>query len=226
MSFGDETPSQHPAYLQVVQDASDSLQDPPTLEEMLEAVPLNVEIAVDLDALFDPSDPCRVESGRRFCIATRRAGGRCTAPPVTHSLLCTPHAGLLDSAAGGRAKAEKHRNQGLDADEQARLARLGARGVIAVTANEHPLLMRRAFLTLLEDAAAGDRTAAKLVGPWLNQGLGMPTESVVVKRPESIEDLASMPTSDLAALVAERKAARQLREREAAEAVGQAVEQG
>jgi hypothetical protein len=67
------------SHLHLTQPASDDLQpddSPPTLEMMLEDVPLGIEIAVDLDDLHDPADPCLTDSGRRFCIATRRAGGR------------------------------------------------------------------------------------------------------------------------------------------------------
>lgn len=199
-------------HLQIVPDASDALQEPPSLEEMLEAVPIGVEIAVDLDHLADfpnPDDPAEVEGGRRFCIASRRAGGRCTAPPRLHSLLCNAHAGILDASAGGLARAQQRRDHGLEAEEVARLARLGARGVIAVTANEHPLLVRKAFLVLLEDAAEGDKVASRLVGPWLNQGLGMPTETVVTRRPESLADIEGASTADLEDMVAARRAARQ-----------------
>jgi hypothetical protein len=185
-------------------DASDA--SPPTREEMLEAVPLNVEIAdgVDLDA----EDPAVTATGRRACIAVRRAGGRCTAPALTHSYLCTAHAGLLDASSGGRAKAERHQAAQLDAEEKARLARLGTRGVIADTLARNPEKVRRAVLVLLEDAAAGDKVAAKGLIPYLNQGLGMPTERVEVLEPASAGDLDSMTTEQLHAYVASRRAAR------------------
>jgi hypothetical protein len=69
-------------------------------------------------------------------------------------------------------------------------------------------LLRKAFLVLLEDAAAGDKGAAKLVGPWLNQGLGMPTETVVQLPPVTAEDIEAMPTGALVEMVRERRTAR------------------
>lgn len=183
--------------------------DVPTLEEMLEAIPVNVEIAVDLDDLHDPNDPALTPSGRRFCIATRRAGGRCTAPPLSHGLLCGGHTGDLDPREGALARAQKLRNQALTAEERSRLAQLGTRGVIRDTLGSHPELVRRATLTLLEDAAAGDRSAAKLLGPYINQALGMPTETVEVTQPTTADDLSRMDTQALETWIAARRAARE-----------------
>ena len=186
--------------------------DPPTLEEMWEAVPLNVELAVDQDDLEDPEDPCAITLDghlRRRCISTRRAGGRCTAQPGKHSLLCNMHSGLIDPAEGGRARAQKARGQQLDETEQARLRRLGTRGVIADTMARNPGLVAQATLVLLEDAAKGDRGAAKLIGPFLNQGLGLPTERVEIVSPSSAEDLDGMDTAQLESYVETLRAARQ-----------------
>ena len=184
--------------------------DPPTLEEMWEAVPLNVELAVDPDDLHDPDDPCLQPDGKRRCVSTRRAGGRCTAQPGPHSLLCNAHSGRLDPSAGGRARAQKHAVARIDEAEEARLRRLGTRGVIADTMARNPGLVAQATLVLLEDAAKGDRGAAKLIGPFLNQGLGLPTERVEITTPSSADDLDQMDTAQLESYVETLRAARQL----------------
>lgn len=202
---------ERPPHLQLVDDgapteelAADS--SPPTLEEMWEAVPLNVQLADGIDVDDRGSDPALEEDGKRRCIAERRAGGRCTAAAPAFSLLCNAHSGRLDASAGGRARAEALRQEQLTEAERARLARLGPRGVIADTLAERPALVRKAVLVLLEDAAAGDRVAAKALIPYLNQGLGMPTETVQVQRPETTQDLEKMDTADLAAFIASRRA--------------------
>lgn len=199
-----------PPHLQVVEETEGGeLAAPLTLAEMLEAVPLGVRIAdgVDLDeALASDTDPSLTEAGRRVCIAERRAGGRCTAAATEDSLLCFAHSGRLDASAGGRAAAQRHQERALSEAERARLARLGTRGVIADTLARKPALVRQAVLVLLEDAASGDRVAAKALIPYLNQGLGMPTETVQVGTPESSHDLERMDTADLAAFVASRRA--------------------
>jgi hypothetical protein len=196
-------------HLHSVNDGLEQLATAPSLEEMWEAVPLNVELAVDPDDLHDPADPCLQPDGKRRCISTRRAGGRCTAQPGKHSLLCNMHSGLIDPAEGGRARAQKARGQQIDEAEQARLRRLGTRGVIADTMAERPDLVRAATLVLLEDAAKGDRGAAKLLGPMLNQAHGMPTERVMVTSPESVDDLDAMDTAQLESYVETLRAQRQ-----------------
>lgn len=182
---------------------------------MLEAIPLTVTIwdgeerAVDLEA----EDPAMVEAGidagRRFCIAARRAGGRCTAVAPAGSLLCNAHSGRLDSSAGGRALATYRREARERAELDAAARRLGTRAVVAATLDRQAEKVQRTVTVLLDMAADGDKDAAKALIPWLNQGLGMPTERVQVSRPESAEDLASMPTAQLRDFVAERKRRRQ-----------------
>ena len=197
--------------LSLVPDPADEvLANPPSLEEMWEAVPLNVELAVDPDDLHDPADPCLQPDGKRRCVSTRRAGGRCTAQPGPHSLLCNAHSGRLDPRAGGLARAKQQRGAQIDEAEQARLRRLGTRGVIADTMASHPDLVRATVVALLEDAAKGDLAAAKLIGPFLNQGLGMPTERVEVVAPSSVDDLDAMDTAQLEGYVETLRAARQL----------------
>ena len=74
----------------------------------------------------------------------------------------------------------------------------------------HPDLVRATVVALLEDAAKGDLAAAKLIGPFLNQGLGMPTERVEVVAPSSVDDLDAMDTAQLEGYVETLRAARQL----------------
>lgn len=183
----------------------------PSLAEMLDAIPLDVQLAVDEEAMkaaLDGTDPSITDSGRRICIAVRRAGGRCTASAPASSLLCNMHSGVVDPAAGGRALAEKRRNAATSEAEVLRMVRVGARGVVAERLHARPLVTARVVDTLMDMAASGDVTAAKALVPWMNQGLGMPTETVHVTTPESLTDLERLGTADLAAYVAQRRALR------------------
>lgn len=168
----------------------------PSREEMLEAIPLHVVLASDID--LDAEDPARLESGRRACVAERRAGGRCTAPPATHSLLCTAHSGLLDASAGGKAKARKLRERAESVEERARLARLGPRAVIAETLAAQATKLQRTVTVLLDAAAEGDLQAAKLVAPYINQAHGMPAQRVdTYESSHDLDDLSSLSTEEL-----------------------------
>jgi hypothetical protein len=171
----------------------------------LEAIPLDVILDDDVD--LDAEDPAQTLEGRR-CIAVRRAGGRCGSRPLSTALLCAPHSGLLPPAVGGQARAQKLREQEISDEEVMRLARLGARGLIADRFTSRPAVLARVVDTLMDMAAAGDQGAAKALIPYMNQGFGAPTERVEVLTPESRADIEAMPTDQLAALV-QRK--RQLR---------------
>lgn len=178
----------------------------PSLAEMLDAIPLNVTLWHEVK--LDSEDPAwSEEAGRRVCIAARRAGGRCTVRPVHDGLLCGAHSGLLDPSEGAHARAKAIRERRVSAEERTRLARLGARGALAERAAARAADLQRVFDVLVDAAMEGDLAAAKLVGPYLNQGLGAPTERVEVAAPASAEDVASLPTSDLIALVQERRRA-------------------
>jgi hypothetical protein len=75
--------------------------------------------------------------------------------------------------------------------------------------------VQKAVVLLCEQAAAGDVQAAKALIPWLNQALGMPTERVEHRVPTGLEDLEFMSTEELERIVAQGRAQRLQREREA-----------
>lgn len=175
--------------------------EPPSLEEQLAAVPGHVALWPEVD--LGAEDPTWVaETGRRLCIATRRAGGRCLAPPGLHSVLCNAHAGRLDASAGGLALAEKRRQARTSAEERAAWARLGTRGVIAARLAARADAVAATVDVLLDAASSGDLASAKLLVPYLNQGLGLPTERVQITGLHEGADLAAMRDEELQALVA------------------------
>lgn len=188
--------------------------EPPTREEMLEAIPLHVVIADGVN--LDSADPALIEdSGRRACVAERRAGGRCTAPPATHSLLCNAHSGRLDASAGGHARARQVRERQESQEERARLARLGPRAVIAETLAANASRLQRTVEVLLTAASEGDLAAAKLVAPYINQAHGMPAQRVETHEvsDDTLGDLSSLTTEQLQQrLQAARAAAAEQRE--------------
>lgn len=189
----------------------------PTREEMLEAVPVDVEIdeSVDLEA----ADPAYSDtSSRRLCISTRRAGGRCTAPPHLDGLLCGIHAGTLDPRKAALASAAARRKGTETQQETARLAQLGTRGVIAETLAAEASQVRATVRTLLRNAAQGDRQCALALIPYMNQGLGMPTERVRVEQ-EGVSALDDLSQSELAERVAQLRAKRAGRDQTAADSL-------
>jgi len=60
---------------------------------------------------------------------------------------------------------------------------------------------------LLDAGAEGDLAAAKALVPWIDQAYGKPTERVEHKLPSSLDDLESMSTAELEALVAKGRMA-------------------
>ena len=139
-------------------------------------------------------------------ISVRRAGRRCTRPALGDGLLCPAHSGLLDPSSGGKAKAAKARASSIDAEETLRLGRLGTRGVIADAFAQNPHLVRAAVVDQLQRAADGDAVAQRTVTGWLNQGLGMPTETVRTSTEVgSVADLADLTDEQLRALVEEKR---------------------
>lgn len=180
--------------------------EPLTRDEMLEQVPLALEIWEDVD--LDAADPALTDSGTRLCIAARKAGGRCTVRAMHDSLTCPVHGGRLDSAAGGHARARALREKRENEENRTRLARMGTRAVVADTLLRKHTEVARAIEVLADAAAEGDLKSAQALIPWLNQGLGMPTERVQVSTPGSVDEVAAMSTDDLLALVeAHRKTA-------------------
>jgi len=172
----------------------------PSRDEMLERIPLDVEVAEGVD--LEAEDPAWVEGWGRRCIAVRRAGGRCATRPQLDGLLCRPHAGVMDPSVGGRALARKRRESRVSEEERARLARLGARGAIAEALAKRATDLQRVVDVLVDAAVLGDLSSAKLLGPYLNQGLGLPTERVEATLTASGEgEIEALPTADLIALV-------------------------
>jgi hypothetical protein len=175
-----------------------------TLAEQLDQIPQHVTIWPDVDLGTD--DPAHDhELGRRRCIAARRAGGRCTVRPVHSGLLCGSHAGILDPSAGGHALAAIRREANGTAEERRRVAALGVRGAIVERLNARAKDVQRTVDVLLDAATQGDLQAAKLVIPYINQGMGMPREQLEVHSTPGTLDLESMSTFELQQLVAQRR---------------------
>lgn len=171
----------------------------------LDAVPVHVTVSPDVN--LDSEDPALVEeTGRRRCVAVKAAGGRCSSAPVHSLITCSIHGGLVDPSEGGRAVARIRREAQQSEEERGRLARLSSRDVIREALAERHTQLRATVHTLLDAAAAGDLQAAKLVGPYLNQAHGLPTERVEVTTPSSGADLDGMSTADLEKLVREQRA--------------------
>lgn len=155
---------------------------------------------VDLDA----DDPARLDDGRRLCVAATKAGTRCSAPAITTEILCSIHAGRLDPAAGGHARAHSLRLVREEAQERAVEAAMGTRATIAAALREKHAEIRLAVHGLADRAADGDRQAALALLPFVTQALGTPSPSgpdVVRVEGESV-DLSALDTASLKALLA------------------------
>lgn len=178
---------------------------PQTIAERLDALGVVVADGVDLDA----DDPCwSDEVGRRLCVATRRAGGRCATVPGRDDVLCNAHSGRLDPSVGGRSLARKRRQASEGAEDRAALMRLGTRAVVAEALQEEAVNVKLAVKALAQDAGSGDREAARALIPWLNQALGMPTERHEVTEATTIDELQHLTTAELAARVAQGRSKR------------------
>lgn len=153
---------------------------------------------VDWEAL----DPCRTGAVKRQCVATRKSGGRCTAPALTALVLCSAHAGKLDASLGGKTRAERVNARKDEAETRFVEARLGTRAVVASALAAKHEQIRAAISALADLAAEGDRQAALALIPWINQGLGMPgavaPESNASDTPK---DLRSLSTHELRAML-------------------------
>ena len=166
-----------------------------------------ITVADDVDQ--ESEDWCRVEgSPRRLCVSTRKAGGRCTAPALGGDRLCAAHGRQLDSALGGHVKAKRRREAEERAQYRGDIARLGTRAVVAAALAEKHSEIRLALHVLATAAAAGDVRSAQALIPWLNQGLGMPTERIEASTSASAADLAALSTAELEALVEAKRSER------------------
>jgi hypothetical protein len=172
------------------------------IDAALDAVPVHVHVWPEVN--LDADDPALVnDTGRRRCIATKSAGGRCSVGAMHSHVLCSLHAGVLDPSAGGRATAQKRREAKITAEERARLARLGGRGAVVEALGRKAHEVGKAVEVLADAAAAGDVQAAKLLVPYLNQAYGMPQERVALEAPSTPEEIRALPTAELLRLVRE-----------------------
>lgn len=159
---------------------------------------ITVADTVDLEA----EDPSLLD-GRRTCVSTKRDGGRCGAVAVNGEWLCSLHSGRLNPADGATARREARNQANAEAERALSLQKLGTRAVVAQKLAQEAALVEQTVLSLLTKAATGDLRAATALIPWLNQGLGMPTERVEAVLPTSPEQVAEASSEALSALVAE-----------------------
>jgi hypothetical protein len=105
------------------------------------------------------------------------------------------------------------------AEERAVLSRLGTRAVVAQALLEKHEQVAAAVRLLADDAAdqraphAQRLKSAQALIPWIDQAMGRPTERVEHKTPTSAEELESLSTAELEALVARGRARRLASER-------------
>jgi hypothetical protein len=165
------------------------------------AIPDGVTVApgVDLDAL----DPAEVGGRTRQCVAATLAGERCRAPAIREMLVCSLHAGRLDSSAGGHARAQKLRLVAEEAETRMATARMGTRAIVAAALAEKHEEIRLAVHDLADRAADGDRQAALALLPYMTQALGTPAQAGPVTLPteDGEVDLSTLDTASLRALL-------------------------
>lgn len=135
-------------------------------------------------------------------MALTRAGKRCSAPALTAKLLCSAHAGLLDSAAGGRARAAGLHSIRERAEDRVAERNLGVRAALSAQFQRNQEKVEAAVQHLLDVASKGDTKAAAALLPWLDQALGKPLP-VEAQNGSATRDLAHLSSEELAALVAE-----------------------
>lgn len=171
-----------------------------------EALPDGLPIAAGID-LSSPDPAYTGEPGKpRRCVAARKSGERCAATAAASALVCPIHAGRADPAAGGRAKAARRRHALEAAENRVAERALGVRAALAAQLAEQETEVRAIVAGLVTAGAAGDRKAAALLLPYLDQALGRPQERVEHTIPETPEELESLSTSQLEALVAQGRA--------------------
>ena len=185
---------------------SAALEMPPDedAEEGLDrGLPEGVTLAPGVD--LDSDDPSYMAGRTRQCVALTRAGARCSVPAVAGLVICTAHAGRLDAAAGGKAKAEKLRLVAEEAQERAINARLGTRAIVAAALAEKHAEIRLAVHQLADAAAEGDRQCALALLPYMTQALGLPSTAQATPIPTGDGgevDLSTLDTAQLKALLA------------------------
>jgi hypothetical protein len=172
-----------------------------------EPLPDNVSVAAGIDLTLD--DPAWTgEKGKpRQCVAEKAAGGRCGAIAVHTRLLCSMHAGLADPQAAARTRAERRRLTLVNAENRVAERSLGVRAALGAALAARETDLRRIINGLIDGAVAGDQKAASLLLPYLDQALGRPTERIEHHAPTTPEELESLSTSELEALVAQGRAA-------------------
>lgn len=174
-------------------------------QEAVWSLPDTITVAdtVDLEA----EDPTLLGT-RRTCVSTRRDGERCGAAAVGGELLCSLHSGRLSPEQGQKALRERRNEAKINAERALSLQKLGTRAVVAQKLASEAALVEATVLSLLTKAATGDLRAATALIPWLNQGLGMPTERVEAVLPTTASEVAEASSEALSALVAEGRARR------------------
>jgi hypothetical protein len=174
-----------------------------------EPIPDGLTLADGINlSLADPAYVGEPGTPRR-CIAARpeRQDGRCAMRAMRAGLVCSAHAGLLDSAAGGRARAEKRRLAVLAAEDRVAERSLGVRAALSAQLQREQAKIEQAVQHLIDVASAGDTKAAMALLPWLDQALGkpMPLEQ---QSGSSTGDLAHLSSEELAEIVAAGRRAR------------------
>jgi hypothetical protein len=182
----------------------DALADGPQWPDMPEAIEVHHE--VDLGSP-DPADQGDEHDWRR-CVARRRDAHRCGGRALDNALLCPMHEGRAAPMIGVEARVRKQKAAAKGAEEIAALRRLGTRQIVAAAFLRNAEHIDATIDGLALAAGTGDREAAKLLLPWLDQGLGRPTEHVEVTQPASLQDLEHLPTQELELLVAQGRARR------------------
>lgn len=168
--------------------------------------PAGVRLAAGIET--GAEDPTLVEE-KRVCTAQRKNGTRCAARALNGSLLCPMHDGRADASLAALTRRDKSREAKRRSEDVLGLRRLGTRALVAEALVEKAAEVRGAvhFLADLaadKKASTADRKAASLaLIPWLNQALGNPTERVEHHVPSTPEELESLSTTQLEALVAQ-----------------------
>lgn len=182
-------------------DASEMPAEPEPLETEAANEPPAWTLAEGVD--LDSPDPADVGARTRQCVAATQAGARCRAPAINGEILCSHHAGRLDAAAGGHARARKLRLVREEAQNREINARLGTRAVVAAALAAKHEQITSAIGLLADRAADGDRQCALALLPFMTQALGTPAAAAatVVATPEGDVDLSALDTASLRALL-------------------------
>jgi hypothetical protein len=109
----------------------------------------------------------------------------------------------MRSKDGAKAKWTRRREQEQRAERALSLQKLGTRAVVAEALASEAENVERAVKLLCRSAGSGDLQATKALIPWLNQGLGMPTERVEHRSPSTLAEVQELSTAELQRLVAE-----------------------